>query len=284
LGKHQREYAIDGMKLFGRCKMYGNCVCGDCANKPVNRKDTVKITYRDGSVHEMSAPAQVEAVPAEGTSYARTTPPPERTMAGTKIIGKRTPEQLARRKRCPDCNVLLRSDHVCKVRGAQNGPVTTKLPGGEPVRELPKARRLCCATLSGDDHSDHCPSIGFNAETFHAAPVAPEDDKPAESQKMVFMSDEFQEFTGLPTNEETNMAEVAEQDVRTTTDELLATLPDAPPQEETGGSIEISVPMEVVWETQATTVGIATLSKLSPKARLRVAQYLMVYATESDNA
>jgi hypothetical protein len=128
MGKPNFERDSSGMKLFGRCKKYGNCVCGNCSKAPVNQSQTVMVTHPDGRIEEQEAPA---------VNPAEYEPDTASKAAGWGTSTNRGWE--ANRKRCPSCNMFLRKDHKCK--GPGNGPVKVTKPA-PPLRPPSSCRRL----------------------------------------------------------------------------------------------------------------------------------------------
>lgn len=111
--RRKREYDISGMKLYGKCKRQGKCICGNCANAPANQIDAVTITKPDGTVEQVESPAINDAEIAQpGWKDTNSSLFAENGIdARTR---RRKPYAQQNRKHCPDCNMVLRKDHNCK--------------------------------------------------------------------------------------------------------------------------------------------------------------------------
>lgn len=150
LSKRRRGYDVSGMKLFGRCRRYGNCACGNCPNAPVNRKHEVLFTPPVGEPH-------VELMPAVNPTEYKKGTAGRAAGWGSGIVKPRVPRNYTR---CPDCNKVLNSRHKCKVAAG------TKLPGGEPItnRAVPQRDpRIAVRLPTPIPVGDLMPNIGLNA-------------------------------------------------------------------------------------------------------------------------
>lgn len=108
------------MKLFGKCKQKGSCICGNCANAPINQKDAITIRKSDGTVETGQAP--------HVTAYD---PLRDRNKANRDLF----PERLAFPPKAGSRGVSMTFNEPINLRD-KNGNIPAAPPGSSSSQTL----------------------------------------------------------------------------------------------------------------------------------------------------
>lgn len=148
MGQHQYETDLKtGIKLFGRCKFHGKCICGNCANAPINRKDNVISRKPDGTTIEFQASAVNETEIESGKTEAQ---------VGAGFSRHISPGRGHSYPTCPKCGgrVWAGKNHPCKADKPR------ELPKPVDVSMPPQNEELASLTPTFDGVELPEPSTG----------------------------------------------------------------------------------------------------------------------------